>query len=171
MSIYAMKKPKRINSVSVTVAIVLLIGGYFAYAFVPKYWPFFQMKGVLRGFCNKAYRDYQDDKKLVDELVKDTRRIKLSLSADNFEFEREPFDQEDFTGVSQARMEQMQQRGKTCVVRFYYEDEITLPIIDKPFTRSWESEVRVPLKNDGPLKGPFEDCSCVRSGADNGGAR
>lgn len=164
MSVYAMKKPKRINSVSVTIAIVLLIGGYFAYAFVPKYWPFFQMKGILRGFCNQAYRDYKDDKKLIEKLVKDTQRVKLDLGPDNFVFTREPYDPEEFVGKTEQQASQMHQRGKTCVVEFYYEDQITLPLINRPFTRSWESELRVPLVNDGPLKGPFEDCSCVSTG-------
>lgn len=158
MNIYLMKKPKRINSVSVTLFLLMVAGAYLGWTFVPVYWPVFQMTGIMRGVCNTAYRERNDDK-LLDILVKEGRRTRLRLSKENFAVERVPYTEEELLAAPEGPRKVMADRGKTCVISFHYEDEYTWPILEK----------RAPLIIDRTIETPLEqvswkkddNCTCV----------
>jgi len=149
VNIYAPKKPKRINSVSVTLALMTLAFGYFLWAFIPIYWPIFQLKGIIRAACNDAYR-VLDDEAVVSKLVQDAARTGLPLTKDNFRMERVQMEPEeieaetaDFEDQVQKRLRQdyLRQRGKTCKIEYYYRGRYDLPLIAQTVQITWNDTV------------------------------
>lgn len=154
MNIYAPKKPSRINSVSVSVTLFLLAFGYFLWAFVPIYWPIFQLQGIARSACNQAYKQL-DDEKVIEKLVEDSRRTGLKLSEDNFQMTRIPMDDDEIEAElasfedPRARAERalyLRQRGKACVIEYYYRDRYPLPLIGQTVELTFNNEVRGSLE-------------------------
>lgn len=154
MNIYAPKKPKRINSVSVTVALFVLVLGYLGWAFGPILWSVFQLEGIARAACNEAYRQLDNDE-VIAKLVRDSSRTGLRLTAQNFRMTRLPYDEEELreqTAVikdSQSRAKQvayLQQRGKTCVIEYYHRDRYPLPLVGKSIELTFNDEVRGSLE-------------------------
>lgn len=159
MSIYAMKKPKRINAVSVSFFFLALIVGYIGWAAVEIYWPVFQLSGIMRGACNDAYKIH-DDEKVMAKLLKDARRTGLPLSNDNFRFTRVPHSDEELITKSKgnaAIRRNMIRRGKTCVIEMRYEDDFKLPLLDKRLHIPFSREVEGPLE----LVKYEKMCTCV----------
>lgn len=154
MNIYAPKKPKRINSVSVTIALVLLVVGYLGWAFGPILWSVFQLEGIARAACNDAYRQLDDDA-VIERLVRDSARTGLRLTKENFRLTRLPYDPaelEEQTATikdSRRRADQvmfLKQRGKTCVIEYYYRDRYPLPLIGQSIELTFNDEVRGSLE-------------------------
>lgn len=154
MNIYAPKKPSKINSVSVTIVLFFLVFGYFLWAFVPIYWPIFQLKGIARAACNDAYRQL-DDKLVLEKLVKDSRRTGLVLTKDNFRMRREPYERDEIEKeVSHVedpvrrreRADFLRQRGKACVIEYYYRGNYRLPLVAQSIQLTFNDEVRGSLE-------------------------
>ena len=123
MNIYLMKKPKKINTFSVTLFLIIVIGGYLGWFFLPAWLPIFKLKGIMRGTCYDMYRIF-DNEKLEKALVKNAKRVGLKVTNENFQLLREPYtDQEllDLKVTAQMRMT-MTRRGKNCRIRFRYTD-------------------------------------------------
>lgn len=159
MNIYMMKKPKKINSVSVTLALIGLVLAYAGWFLVPAFWPIFQLTGVMRSTCNTAYRELNDEK-VMAELLKQAKRTGLKLTKDNFRFTREPYTVEELEAARQKHSgseELLQKRGKACVLEMRYVDDYTWPLIGKTTTIPFEREVRVDLKTVEWEK----QCTCV----------
>ncbi len=140
MNIYAMKKPKRINAVSVTVTIIVLIIAYLLWFAIPVWWPSFQMGGIMQTGCNEAYR-ILDDEELVKKLVQNAKRTGLRITADNFRFTRVKFTPDELTARKQKSDGYQAQRGKLCVIEFYYEDDYKWPLIGKTTHIVFEKKV------------------------------
>jgi hypothetical protein len=152
-----MKKPKRLNSVSITLGIIAIFVGYFCWFLVPAFWPVFQLTGIMRGACNNAYRELNDEK-VMDTLLKDSRRTKLRLSKDNFRFTREPYTDEELNAMATDYARGLStKRGKECVIEMYYQDNFAWPLIGQTTEMTFEREVRVPLD---PVKWE-KGCTCV----------
>lgn len=141
MSIYEVKKPKRLNAFSVPLFIVLFAVGYFLYWWLPMWWPVFTLTNIMRGICNDAYRE-MDDEKLMTKLLNDSRRTGLRLTAENFEIERIPWEEGELEAKGQKRSETSDKRGKTCVINFYYTVDSQLPIIGKSVEVNFDREVQ-----------------------------
>ncbi len=149
MNIYAPKKPSKINSVSITVTLMLLIIGYLAWAFVPIYWPIFQLKGIVRGACNDAYRVLENEQ-VIANLVEDSRRTGLHLTKDNFRMTREPYTREELAALTQEiesldyRRKQgdyLAKRGKSCRIEYIYKNTYSLPMIQVPLELTFQDSV------------------------------
>lgn len=148
-----MKKPKRFNSVSVSLLVIALVLAYLAWAFVPIYWPIFQLQGIVRGACNEAYKKYDNDE-VLRWLLTESRRTGLRLTKDNFRMHREPHTEEELTQMVQKapsnRQSQLRdmftRRGKTCVISYRYKDTYTLPLFG----------TEVPLTFENTVKGTLE---------------
>lgn len=146
MNIYAMKKPKRINSVSITVTLIVLVVGYLLWFLVPVYWPSFQMGGIMRGICNDAYREL-DNKKLLDKLVESSRRTGLKITKENFRLTRVPYTPQELVALKQKSDGYWARRGKECVLEFYYEDAYPWPLIDKKTTFVFDKTISNTLEH------------------------
>src|SRR5688500_16366092 len=117
-----MKKPKRLNTVSVTLLLLGAVLAYVIWFLVPAFWPIFQLTGIMRGACNNAYREY-DDKKVISVLLRDARRTKLRVTEDNFRLTRLPYTEEELAVLSkgqQTGMDLLRRRGKECVLEMRY---------------------------------------------------
>ena len=158
MNIYLMKKPKRINSVSVTLFLLLVAGAYLGWTFGPVYWPFFQMTGIMRGVCNTAYREKNDDK-LLEALVKEGRRTRLRLSTDNFSIERIQYSEEELLAAPEGPRKIVAERGKACVINFHYEDEFTWPVLERRSPVIIDRRIETPLEQVSWKKD--DNCTCV----------
>lgn len=154
MNIYAPKKPKRINSVSVTIALFLLVFGYLGWAFGPILWSVFQLEGMARAACNHAYREL-DDEAVIAGLVRDSARTGLRLTAENFRMTRVPYEEAELReetasiGSDQQRAQRarfLRERGKTCVIEYYYRDQYPLPLIGQTIELTFNDEVRGSLE-------------------------
>ena len=173
MNIYAIKKPKRINAVSVTLTLLLLGGAYAAWAFVPVLFPLWRMNGLMRIACAKAHND-PNDAAVIADLVKRAQTPGLSISDDNFLLERTPFSSEELGGQPAAVATQMSKIGKGCVMRFRYVDTYTLPVLGREYTLPYESSVEVNYQ--GGDKNQLNDlvynsCSCTSVRSNRRGAR
>ncbi len=143
-----MKKPRRINTVSVAFVVAALLVGYAAYAFIPIYWPIFQMEGIIRGICNDAYRELNNDR-LMDKLLAETKRTGLKLSKDNFRMKRIPYDQHelDKLGIGDAAAPTLvEQRGKAFEIAYRYRDTYSLPLIGQTLTLTFEDTLSTSLE-------------------------
>ena len=158
MNIYAMKKPKRINAVSISFVVIAGIVTYIVWAFLPIVWPIFQLQGMMQTTCNDAYR-VMDDEELMKKLLKDTQRTGLRLTSDNFRLQRLPYSEEELAvQVSNPRMQElMRKRGKECLVEMRYVGTYTLPYLNITFTKEWTGAKRAPLE---PIKWE-KQCTCV----------
>ena len=144
MNIYLMKKPKRINSVSVSVTLIAIAIGYLLWFVIPTYWPSFQMGGIMRGICHDAYREL-DNEKLVTKLVQDGMRTGLKITKENFRFSRIPYTMEELTERKLPHDSYQAKRGKTCLIEFYYEDDFPWPLIGETTRITFEKRVEEPL--------------------------
>lgn len=171
MSIYAIKKPKRINSVSVGLTIILAGILYLGYAMLPVMWPLWQVGGMMRSTCAQSFSSVGDDAELLKKLVRETRRTRLRISVDNFQFEREPYSDAELENLPAARRDQLQLRGKTCVIRFRYDDEYELPLLGIRYRLPYESSSTYDLQESegGSMSNPLYDlaynsCTCTSVG-------
>jgi hypothetical protein len=159
VSVYAIKKPGRVNSVSVSLLLVLAGIGYAGWALVPVYWPYFQLGGMMRGVCYEAYRN-ADDAALIKRLLADGKRTGLALGPEDFELERVPFAPEELAAQTAGNPEAARilgARGKECVIRFRHATDRVLPLIGKSVRLSFSTEKRVTLETITWEKA----CTCV----------
>jgi hypothetical protein len=143
VGIYEIKKPKKINSFSVTIFLIVTIGGYLGYWYIPIWWPIFQVSGIMSGICNDAYREMNNEK-LVDKLMKETKRTGLALTKENFTFERIPYLPQEMPNDAASR-DTLGRRGKACRLTFNYGKRYELPFIGKSVPLSWTKQVYTDL--------------------------
>lgn len=160
MNIYLMKKPKRINSVSVTVTLVVLAIGYLLWFVIPTYWPSFQMGGIMKGACHDAYRIINNEK-LMKKLLEDSRRTGLRITRENFKLTRVPYTAEDRANKNIPSGSYPDKRGKACQLEFYYEDDFPWPLIGKTTRITFHKFVETPLEQVKYDDGIGQDCTCV----------
>ncbi len=159
MNIYMIKKPKRINSVSVSLTLILATLGYLGWFYVPVRWPIFQLKGIMRATCNDAYREYNNEK-LMKRLLSDARRTGLNLSPANFRLTRIPFTHEEMIAQKMKPGDLTASRGKECILEMHYEDDYEWPLIGKTTRIVFEDKVSAPLEYIKWEK----QCTCVTVG-------
>ncbi len=159
-----MKKPKRLNSFTISLIIFAIIMAYLGYAFIPIYWPLIRMKGIQRSTCAFAAQEY-DDQVIMKRHLKDVKRTGLNLSKDNFLFERVSYSDEEFEAMkTEALRDWGRKRGKTCRFHFSYANTYLLPLLDIEWKVDW---------NPSPLEQSLEaqsyddiginvDCTCAR---------
>jgi len=164
MGVYDPKKPKAMNAVSVTGALVVLVLGYLAYVLVPPYWQIFQLQGILKSACNEAYQQWSDEK-VMDYLMRQVPRTRLPLSKDNFRFTRIPYTAEERREEFGERANDPQivqlaeTRGATCVMEYRYARTIHFPLIEQELPVVHQGEVRASLKTVR-YDQPFQ-CRCA----------
>lgn len=157
MNIYDMKKPKRINSVSVLMALGLAFLGYLLYWWVPIMWPVFQMTGIMKSACSEAYRTV-DDNTVVDKLVKDAQRTGLRIDKTNFRFRRVPYTGAEIKARDLVGKDFIVARGKHCEIDFRYQDEFAIPFTGRQMSLTFDRTVDATLE---PVK--YDKlCTCVR---------
>lgn len=143
-----MKKPKRLNAVSLTLMGLVVVFAYVIWFLVPAFWPIFQLTGIMKGACNEAYRE-SDDRKVMAKLLMEAKRTRLPLTEDNFRLTRVPYTDDEIATLSngeQGMIDMLQRRGKECVLELYYEDDYEWPLIGKTKHFTFEREVRTPLE-------------------------
>lgn len=144
MNVYAMKKQRKINSVSVSMALILFLMGYLAYAIVPVWFPMFRMSGVMRGVCNEAYKNF-DDEELTKKVLTGARIAGLRLTREEVRFVRVPYDPEVLAMEAPNWREVLSKRGARCQVVFETVAQIHFPIIEKvvdwPYTGYVDREI------------------------------
>lgn len=144
MSIYAPKKPKRINAVSVTTTLVLAALVYAGWWYLPHWFRVWQMSSAMITVGRKAYREYNDEK-LVDELKVHAARIGLRVTRDNFATWREPFTADELAQLTNEQREMFSKRGKKIYISFAYNVDAEWPLLDKTTPISFEREREVDL--------------------------
>ncbi|MCK6549234.1 hypothetical protein L6R52_25550 [Myxococcota bacterium] len=132
-TIYEMKKPKAINSFSVSLFLIVAALGYLGYFYIPVWWPVFQLSGIMRGICNDAYRTH-DDQALVDKLLKESKRTGLRLTAENFVFTRVPYGPEELSGLEDHARALKERRGKRCELQLIYTAQAKWPFLEGKVT-------------------------------------
>ncbi|MEM1022720.1 MAG: hypothetical protein AAGD10_03965 [Myxococcota bacterium] len=163
MGVYDPKKPKAINSVSVTGAVLLAVIGYLGWVFVPPYWQIFQLQGILKATCNEAYSEWNDEE-VLKFLLGQVPRTRLPLSKENFRFTRIPYTLEERQAEFGDRanepnvVELTQKRGATCVMEYRYARSIRFPIINRDLPVVHQGEVRGSLKT---VRYDGLQCRCV----------
>lgn len=115
MSQYAPKKPSKINSFSVTLTLILVVGGYFGWWYLPHWFKVWRMSGVLVTVGRDGYREF-DDEKLMKKLVSEGRRLDLRVNEDNFAIKREPYSPEELSKYQDRTYPE--KRGKSIKVAF-----------------------------------------------------
>ena len=163
MSVYLQKNPKRVNFVSVTLTLSVLVVGYLLWFWIPTYWPVFQLTGLMRGACNDAYR-LLDNEKVIEKLLVNARRTRLRLSKDNFRMSRTRYtDDELRTLPGGMKTDMWALKGKTCVIEMHYEDDYEWPLIGKTqrlvFERTVEEDLTPVIWEKSDYSLP--DCRCV----------
>ncbi len=144
MSVYQLKKPRRINSVSVGLAVIFAVLVYAAWFLVPMFWPLLQVSGMARRACAHAYAE-PNDQVVFDRLLKETRRTRLRLSKDNFRFERIPYSEESLRGVPALKQDRALSIGETCEIAFRYVGDYELPLIGATVTIPYETSYSMSL--------------------------
>lgn len=159
-----MKKPKRINSVSVSLFVLFVLFVYVVWAIVPAMWPLWQMSGMMRTACAVAYREPTEDA-VLDALLKEARRSSLEVTKENFIFERVPYSDDELLKVAEAVRPKRLAVGKECRIRFRYVDDYALPLIGTTVRFPYESTVVFDLRpadSSGSLNEMVYSCSCSR---------
>ena len=140
MSVYELKKPRFFNSFTNTLLVLALTLGYLGYWFMPHWWPIFQLTGIMRGACNNMYREY-DDKKVLEGLLRESKRTGLKLTKDNFLLERVLYDHEEIATQPPHAKDQLQRRGKSCRIQMIYVVDSVLPFINKTKTLEFRRDI------------------------------
>src|SRR5438067_2513029 len=143
--IYEMKKPKKINSFSITIFLLVVTLGYFGYFIIPVWWPIFQETGIMKGVCNDMYREYSNDK-LMKKLLKETARTGLKVTKENFLLQRVPYAADELFNLDKAVVELRTQRGKECRLSFSYVSDAQWPFLGKSTPIEWNRSVKTDLK-------------------------
>ena len=165
MNIYAMKKPKRINAVSVSLFVFAVLFVYGVWALVPTFWPLWQMSGIMRSGCARAYQS-DDNEWVMKQVLKDSRRTGLTVTKNNFRLARVPYDDAELEGKTKAMQDLMVKYGRECVLRFRYVDTYQLPLIGVEYRLPYESKITVNLRRNEGDKNTLNDlvynsCSCT----------
>lgn len=139
-----MKKPRAFNSLTVT--LILLVAGlvYAGYWIVPVWWPVFQLTGIMRGICNDAYHQ-RDNEILIEKLLKEGARTGLILSKENFQLERVAYSEEEIQKFDEQARPLMISRGKECVLRLIYVSNAKWPFLDKSTKITWRRSISTDL--------------------------
>lgn len=165
-----MKKPKRVNSVSVGLALIAVVLGYAGYAFLPVMWPLWRITGIMRSTCSQGYSNTLDDRALLERMVRETRRTGLRLTLDNFRFERIPYDEETLLRMSERKRALAMKRGRGCRLRFRYASDYALPIVDVPYHLPYEATVDYTYDDGTTSKSNplyeffYNSCTCTSVG-------
>lgn len=128
MGRYDPKKPSAFNVVNALIVLVVGTLGYLGWFYVPHWWPVWQLTGIMRGVANEAYREYNNDK-LLDKLLKESKRTGLKLTAENFTIERRAYTPEEMVEalkggqMSEAARLLFEQRGKAITI--YFENTVS----------------------------------------------
>ena len=147
-TIYEMKKPSRFNAFSVSLVLVAIALAYFLYFFIPVWWPVFQLTGIMKGICNDAYHTH-DDRKLMEKLLKESKRTNLRLTEDNFLLERDQYTADELNAATPSDSGRilLQKRGKVCRISLGYVSQAKLPftqkVIEIPWNRTIETDLAV----------------------------
>jgi hypothetical protein len=149
VGIYEIKQPKKINSVSVSVYLSLAAVLYVGAWWIPVWWPVFTLHGVMRGICNDAYNDWDDDR-LMKKLLREARlRSELSgLNEDQFKMWRDKYTDQELSSLrvtSNAAITNFQKRGKTCHITWEKDIKTEFPLVDKTKTIHFRREVETDL--------------------------
>ncbi len=158
MNIYLMKKPKRLNAVSITLGLIGLAIAYVIWFLVPAFWPVFQLTGIMKGACNAAYREFNDEK-VINQMLRDAQRTHLKISKDNFRLTRVPYEPEELSALThdENAANMFRARGKECVLELIYQDDYEWPLIGKKTNFTFERTVRTDMATLKWEKG----CTCV----------
>lgn len=144
MNIYQMKKPKTINSVSVSMVVAGLVLAYLLYWWVPILWPIFRMTGIMKAACNEAYQDY-DDQRIMKKLLRSSVRTGLPLTKDNFRFRRVPYTLEEMKARKIESDSFLVKRGKICEIDFRYRADYPIPFTGRTMFLQFDRSVSAPL--------------------------
>ena len=156
MNIYAIKKPNRINSVTVTLAVGGLLIGYLLYWWLPIFWPIFRMTGIMKSACSEAYRN-PNDEAVMEKLIADASRTGLRIDERNFRYRRIPFTRAERQASQITEESFVNRRGKECEIAFHYEDDYPLPLIGKTTRLVFERTITQTLEHTQYDK----LCTCV----------
>jgi hypothetical protein len=160
------RRPKLINSVSVTLGLTCLILGYAGWFFLPEFWPVFQVTGIMRDIANRSYRTVEDED-LMAMLLKETEHVKLPLSRDNFRLERIPWEMGELLelGPSTNSNDVWIRRGKGMVVQFHYQGKAKWPLLDRYTQLTFDRDVSISyeekIREGSEIKKP--GCNCDKS--------
>lgn len=150
MGQYDPKKPSAFNVVNVILVLVLGTVGYLGWFYVPHWWPVWQLTGIMRGVGNDAYREYNNDK-LLEKLLKESKRTGLKLTAQNFTIERRAYTPEEMaealkgTNMSDAARLLFEQRGKAITLYFEYNVNARWPLRETSRPLTFRRTVTVDL--------------------------
>lgn len=171
MNVYAMKKPSKINGVTVVMFLLLTGFIYGVWTFIPVIWPLWQVTNEMRVACASAMRT-DDDEEVIKLLLKNTQRTRLKLSADNFQLTRIPYEPEELESKSPEAADRFRKIGRECLLEFYYDDTYLMPIIKREFRMPYQSEIRLDLVKNTAQKNllnewAYNSCTCtaVRRGS------
>jgi hypothetical protein len=148
MSIYAPKKPKKINAVSVTVTLVLAVIGYLGWFYLPHWFSVWSASGRMIGVGRDAYREF-DDQKIMDKLVREVRAAGLRVGPENFELIREKYTPEELQTLTQGgkgSSHVWERRGKTFTVKLAYQVQAKWPLMEKVTPLVFRAERKVDLQ-------------------------
>jgi hypothetical protein len=147
LSLYAPKKPKKINAVSVTLTLLLGTLGYLGWWYLPHWFVAWQMSNAALNVGRKGYRE-TDDNKLLDALLKEAQRIGMKgVSKENFSIWREPYPDYDpeLQGKRPEAIEVFQKRGKFIHVSYAWTVNAQWPLLDDSTPLTFEKERIVDL--------------------------
>lgn len=126
MSQYAPKKPSAFNSFNITLAVIVLVLGYFGAWYLPHWFKVWRLDGVLISVGRDGYREF-DDEKLMKKLISEARRLELPASSDNFAIERQPYPPEELAQYKDTTYPS--KRGKTIIIAYATAIDADWPLI------------------------------------------
>lgn len=147
MSIHTPKKPRRINTVSVTLTLILAVGGYFGWFYLPHWFAVWRLTGAMMSIGRSAYREF-DNEKLMEKLLVEGRRNGLQVSRDNFAMEREAYTEDELINATDLWRRVARQRGKRITISFATTINAKWPLIDKVTPLYFENVREVDLSTD-----------------------
>lgn len=146
MSIYAPKKPKRLNSLNVSIAIVTLVLGYLGWFYLPHWFKAWSMSGALVSVGRDAYRVY-DDEVLRKKLLAEGRRIGLPVTPKSFLIKREPYSDAEISAMVRDKKDPwyMKNRGKSITIAFAVRVKADWPLTDDSTELEFSSQKTMDL--------------------------
>ena len=119
MGVYDAKKPSAFNALNASILVVFLILAYFGTWYLPHWYKVWAVKGVMQGVATDGYREY-DDEKLMVELLRGARRLDLKVTEKNFVIKRVPYTAAEVNAVvaKNGNPYFMSRRGKFVKIAF-----------------------------------------------------
>lgn len=126
----ALRQPRKLNIVSLSLMLALVAGGLYAAYFVPHWMAVRSVVHTMHRTCNEMYQE-KNHERLMERLMAGAKEAGVLANSETFTVERVPYPPEELSAMEGPMRDQAVTRGKRCLITFDYTADAKIPLLGK----------------------------------------